>query len=270
MNLPIGFSTMSNLVGSPYLQLSTYVLIASTIYTSGCNTTFPISTTGYNSFTFYESATGNSAVKYTQNLSNGISSVITSNFSASNAFGYNFNSIIPSSAYTLQFVFGRQHSYENFNLSTLQKVNLLYDYAYTTFVSSLLYASTISSFNGEFIYLNAVNTNTSNLNASSISSYSGTINKLLTSSIQANVGYISTLNTDIFTASSINANRMFVSSISSFNGSFLDIRTSSIQANVGYISTVNTNLLIASSINVNTISVSSIDKVVTSSVEANV
>jgi hypothetical protein len=275
MNLPIGFSTMSNLVGSPYLELSTYVLIASTNYTSGCNTTFPISTTGYNSFTFYESATGNSAVKYTQDLSNGISSVITSNFSASNAFGYNFNSIMPSSAYTLQFVFGRQHSYENFNLSTLQKVNLLYDYAYTTFVSSLLYASTISSFNGEFIYLNAVNTNTSNLNtsnlnASSISSYSGTINKLLTSSIQANVGYISTLNTDIFTASSINANIMFVSTISSFNGSFLDIITSSIKANVGYISTVNTNLLIASSINVNTISVSSIDKVVTSSVEANV
>ena len=36
----IGFSTFSN-VGN-YLQLSTYMIVASSFYTTGCNTMFPI------------------------------------------------------------------------------------------------------------------------------------------------------------------------------------------------------------------------------------
>ena len=68
-SFPVSFSTMSNLVASPYLELSSYVMIASTFYTSGCNTTFPVATSGYTSLSFKEATTGVSKIAYNINLS---------------------------------------------------------------------------------------------------------------------------------------------------------------------------------------------------------
>ena len=54
---PLGFSSLGSLVNSPFLSLSSYVMIASTSFTTGCNTTFPITNSGLASFSFYESTT---------------------------------------------------------------------------------------------------------------------------------------------------------------------------------------------------------------------
>jgi hypothetical protein len=220
--LPKTFSSLSNV--APYLELSSYVMVASTFYTSGCNTNFNIAANGYNSITFLESTTNISKVAYNQSLDNGqTKNVALKPYSASNAFGYSFGSIIPSSAYTLEVVYGRQRATETFRISSLYTNQLGYKYTAAVYMSSILYLSNVSSYNGEFVNLNLSNftvvqqnvssiyasslitydTIINNLNVSSISSYNITAVKLSVSSISSSYADISAL-----TISSINNNRV--------------------------------------------------------------
>ena len=220
--LPKTFSSLSNV--APYLELSTYVMVASTFYTSGCNTNFNIGSRGYNSITFFESTTNISKVAYNQNLINGQSqNVALRPYSASNAFGYSFGSIIPSTPYTVQLVYGRQTNIETLRISSLYTNDLGYKYTAAVYMSSILYLSNVSSYNGEFVNLNLSNftvvqqnvssiyasslitydTVIKNLNVSSISSYNITAVSLSVSSISSSYADISAL-----TISSINNNRV--------------------------------------------------------------
>jgi hypothetical protein len=194
-NFPIGFSTFSN-VGS-YLQLSTYMIVASSFYTTGCNTMFPISSMGFQSFSFKETTSGKSATAFAQNLSLNTSGQVSSIFSASNAFQYSFTSQIPDSSYSLQFVYGKQQQNESLFLSTPFIQHKTYDYAYATYISTLIYASTLSTFNGFFVNLNVKNLNAtdliiSTLYTSSMSSIQGNFLNINVSSINnsniANIG----------------------------------------------------------------------------------
>ncbi|NDB85982.1 MAG: hypothetical protein EB127_25270, partial [Alphaproteobacteria bacterium] len=147
-SFPVGFSTMSNLIASPYLQLSSYVMIASTFYTNGCNTTFPVATSGYTSLTFYESTTRISKTAYNLNLSNGPTSNFPLRpFSASNTFGYDFTTPIPDSPYTFEIVYGRQRDPEIFLISTLYSQNFQYSYNPIFYMSSALITQYTSSVN---------------------------------------------------------------------------------------------------------------------------
>jgi hypothetical protein len=192
---PIGFSTFSNT--GPYLALSTYVLVASTFYTSGCNTMFPISSLGFNSISYNETATQTSAVAFAQNLALSNTGSLSTSISASNAFGYNFTTSIPDSPYTLQLVFGKRQPLESLFISSLYRTDISYDYAYVSYVSSLLFLSTLSSFNAS----------------------------------------IQNLNVNSGTFVSLEGSSALISSISSINGSFLNINVSSINnsniANIG-------------------------------------
>ena len=186
---PKTFSSLSNV--APYLELSTYVMVASTFYTSGCNTNFNIAANGYNAITFFESTTNISKVAYNQNLINGQSqnSALTA-YSASNAFGYSFGSIIPSSPYTVQLVYGRQTNSETFLISSLYTNQLGYKYTAAVYMSSILYLSNVSSYNGEFVNLNlsnftVVQQNVSSIYASSLVTYNTVINNLNVSSISS-------------------------------------------------------------------------------------
>lgn len=220
--LPKTFSSLSNV--APYLELSSYVMVASTFYTTGCNTNFNIAANGYNSITFLQSTTNISKVAYNQSLDNGqTKNVALRAYSASNAFDYSFGSIIPSSPYILELVYGRQRPTETLRISSLYTNQLGYKYTAAVYMSSILYLSNVSSYNGEFVNLNLSNftvvqqnvssiyasslitydTIINNLNVSSISSYNITATKLSVSSISSSYADISAL-----TISSINNNRV--------------------------------------------------------------
>ena len=145
---PIGFSSLGSLLNSPFLSLSSYVMIASTSFTTGCNTTFPITNSGLASFSFYESTTQTTKTAFATDITPYTGATTVSSFSASNTFGYSFtNTNLPSTPYEFQLFFARQQSSETFTISTLYNEIKTYDYAGTVFVSSLLLASTISSQN---------------------------------------------------------------------------------------------------------------------------
>ena len=267
---PIGFSTFSNT--GPYLALSTYVLVASTFYSSGCNTMFPISSLGFNSISFYENATQNSAVALAQNLALSNTGAVSTSISASNAFGYNFTTSIPTSPYTLQLVFGKRQPLESLFISSLYRTDISYNYAYASYVSSLLFLSTLSSYNasiqnlnvysGSFVSLQGssissysggfVQLQGTSVTASSLSSYSGSFVQLQGSSanvsslssyagtfvqIQGSSANVSSLSSYAGSFVQIQGSRALISSISSINGSFLNINVSSINnsniANIG-------------------------------------
>ena len=205
---PIAISSLSNLVNSPFVQLSSYVMIASTFYTKGNNTTFPIAANGYTSLTFNESTTTNSIPAYSLNLSNGRTrNFPITPFSASNAFGYDFNSIIPSSPYTLEIVYGRQYNSELLYISTLYSQNLQYSYNPLFYISSALYTRntdiqflTVSTINGvpyndlQFRDVSTISTIYWNL-WSLTSSISGSIQNYSSSLIQYGVSVESTIST---------------------------------------------------------------------------
>jgi len=154
-SFPVGFSSFINLVGSPYSQLSSYVMIASTFYTSGCNTTFPVATSGYTSMSFYEISTAQSKVAYSLNLSNGpTTSFPITPFSASNAFGYNFTTDIPNSPYTFQIVYARNDDPEIFLISSIYSQNFKYAYNSQFYISSALYTQYTSSLYTDIKVLN--------------------------------------------------------------------------------------------------------------------
>ena len=221
---PIGFSTVSLLSVSPpsFQALSTYVLVLNTTYNSGCNTIFPLSTSGgFTTMSFHETTSGKNAEGYVQDLSRGISSVLQSSFSASNAFGYTFKDNIPSTSYTLNLVYGRSKPTENLLISSLIKAVDSFDRAYAVYYSSFLYGSSISSYNGYFVNLNAETLNLNNLNLSSL--------------------YLSSL--------------LYTSNVSSFNGNFVNLYAQYFTISTLEISTTiqsytfNTSSLTVSSIN---------------------
>jgi len=145
---PLGFSSLGSLVNSPFLSLSSYVMIASTSFTTGCNTTFPITNSGLASFSFYESTTQTTKTAFATDITPYTGATTVSSFSASNTFGYSFtNNNLPSTPYEFQLFFARQQTSETFTISTLYNEIKTYDYAGTVFVSSLLLVSTISSQN---------------------------------------------------------------------------------------------------------------------------
>ena len=147
-NPPLGFSSLGSLVNSPYLNLSSYVMIASTSFTTGCNTMFPITNSGLASFSFYESTTQTTKTAFATDITPYTGDTVVSSFSASNTFGYNFtNTNLPSTPYVFELIFARQQASETFTISTLYYDIKTYNYAATVFVSSLLLVSTISSQN---------------------------------------------------------------------------------------------------------------------------
>ena len=221
---PIGFSTLGGPIG-PYAEgLSSYVLVLSTIYTAGCNTLFPVSTSGgFTSFSFYEGTTARRAQGYSQNLSNSIVANVTSTFSASNAFGYTFKDDIPSTPYTLQLVYGRQAPGEILTISSLLYAEKAYDRAYAVYFSSMLYGSTVSSYNGNFVNLNVSTLTVDGINVSSIflsttlytqnvSSYTGYFALLSVSTLNVLKLVNSTTYIDVY-ASSFFISSLIVSSI---------------------------------------------------------
>jgi hypothetical protein len=205
-SFPVSFSTMSNLVASPYLQLSSYVMIASTFYTSGCNTTFPVATSGYTSLTFKEATTRVSKIAYNINLSNGTTANFPlRSFSASNTFGYDFTTPIPNSPYTLEIVYARQRNPEIFFISTPYAQNFEYSYNPTFYMSSALYTQ----------YTSSVNTDIQNLTVSKINGVNYSNLTFI------DVSTISTIYTNLFTlASSIGG------SIDNYSASLINYGTS--------------------------------------------
>jgi len=162
-SFPTGFSTHCNLVASPYLALSSYVMIASTFYTSGCNTTFAVAGNGYTSLTFNESTTKVSKIAYNANLSTGTTTNLSlTPFSASNTFGYSFTTVIPSTPYTLEVLYARQKNPEILIISTPYLQNYEYSYDPRFYVSSALYTK----------YTSSVNTDIANLTVSTINGLS--------------------------------------------------------------------------------------------------
>ena len=201
---PVGFSSFSNPSISPYVELSSYVMVASTFYVSGCNTTFPISSYGYTSISFLESTTQIKKSGFSQDLSQTIRSNIGSNFSASNAFDYTFNTVIPSSPYTLQVVFGRQQNNERLEISSIYKEIKNYRVNPSIYASSIIYADVMSSSKGVFSDISGSRGTISALFVSSINNVtlydldSSTISTIytslirLTSSISTNINMYST------------------------------------------------------------------------------
>ena len=234
-SFPIGFSSFSNLDIAPYLELSSYVMIASTFYTSGCNTTFPISSSGFNSISFLESTTQIQKYAYIQDLTYGTTSSIFGQYSASNVFGYGYTYNIPSTPYTLQMVYGRQNNNETLLISSIYREIFNYKFTPAVYISSILYLGLISSYTGEFVnfnarYLNIENLTVSTMYVSSISSSYGEFNVVNTSnvsSVNANIGNISA------TTAAVSA--LFVSSINNIQLYEIDSST---------ISTIYTNLTI--------------------------
>ena len=203
-SFPLGFSSFSNSSIFPYIQLSTYMMVASTFYLSGCNTTFPISSYGYTSISFLESTTKLQKSGFAQDLTNGVRSFVNSNFSASNAFNYGFTKVIPSSPYTLQIVFGRQNDNEILNISSIYKEIKTYTLNPSVYASSIIYSDIISSSKAKFneissskgeitaLYISSIN-NVSlyELDSSTISTIYNNIT-LLTSSVSTNIYLYST------------------------------------------------------------------------------
>lgn len=256
---PAGFSSFSNPSISPYLELSTYMMVASTFYMTGCNTTFPISSYGYTSISFLESTSQIKKSGFSQNLSQGVRSNVGSNFSASNAFNYGFANPIPDSPYTLQLVFGRQQNNETLNISSIFKEVKSYNVNPFVYASSVMYTDIISSSKARFSELSSSKGAISALFVSTINNLqlyeldSSTISTIytnilfLTSTISTNVNMYSTsliyTNSDS-TISTMNAGlEELLSSISSslnyYSSSLIQYGTSSDST----ISTLYTNIL---------------------------
>lgn len=258
-SFPVAFSSFSNPSISPYLELSTYVMVASTFYVSGCNTTFPISSYGYTSISFLESTSKIQKSGFSQDLSQGVRSNTDSNFSASNAFNYGFANPIPDSPYTLQLVFGRQENSEILRISSIFKEVKSYIVNPLVYASSVVYTDVISSSKARFSELSSSKGAISALFVSTINNLqlyeldSSTISTiytsivLLTSTISTNVNMYSTsliyTNSDS-TISTMNAGlEELLSSISSsldyYSSSLIQYGTSSDST----ISTLYTNIL---------------------------
>ena len=258
-SFPVVFSSFSNPSISPYIELSTYMMVASTFYVSGCNTTFPISSYGYTSISFLESTTQIQKSGFSQDLSNGVRSNVGNNFSASNAFNYGFANPIPDSPYTLQLVFGRQQNSEILNISSMFKEVKSYNVNPLVYASSVLYTDIISSSKARFSELSTSKGAISALFVSTINNLqlyeldSSTISTiytniiLLTSTVSTNINMYSTsliyTNSDS-TISTMNAGlEELLSSISSsldyYSSSLIQYGTSSDST----ISTLYTNIL---------------------------
>jgi hypothetical protein len=248
-SFPVGFSTMSNLGGSPFLQLSSYVIIASTFYTSGCNTTFPVATSGYTSLSFYESTTTTSKTAYNINLSN----APTNNFplrpySASNTFGYDFTTTIPNSPYTFEIVYARQRDPEIFFISSLYSQNFQYSYNPTFYMSSALFTQYTSSVNTDIKNLTVSTVNGvafSNLNFTDISTMSTIYTNLLnlTCSISASINSYSAslIQYGISSESTISTVYIGLNDLSStIDGSINNYSASLIQYGISTESTIST------------------------------
>ena len=203
-SFPVAFSSFSNPSISPYLELSTYMMVASTFYVSGCNTTFPISSYGYTSISFLESTTQIKKSGFSQDLSQGVRSNVGSNFSASNAFNYGFANPIPNSPYTLQVVFGRQQNNETLNISSIFKEVKSYNVNPLVYASSVIYSDIISSSKATFselssskgaitaLYISSINNvQLYELDSSTISTIYTSI-VLLTSTVSTNISIYST------------------------------------------------------------------------------
>jgi hypothetical protein len=260
MNLPMGFSTMGSLIESPYLALSSYVLVVSTIYSSGCNTTFPITSYGYNSFSYYQISTGRSTIAFNQDLSRGTNYSIANNFSASNAFRYNFTSVIPDSSYEFDILFARQKSDEIMVFYPIKKINLAYSYKDIMYVSSQLIANNISFNSANISSLVSYTANISSLKISSINSLktsdftlnstfatylnnvNSTINTGLSSYVTPTItstlaSYVNTVNSTINTNLSSFSNNS--TSLTSTLASYLNTVNSTINTNLSTFSSVN-------------------------------
>jgi hypothetical protein len=258
-SFPLVFSSFSNPSISPYIELSSYMMVASTFYISGCNTTFPISSYGYTSITFLESTTQIQKSGFSQDLSQGVRSNVGSNFSASNAFNYGFANPIPDSPYTLQLVFGRQQNSETLNISSIFKEVKSYTVNPLVYASSVLYTDIISSSKAQFSELSSSKGTITSLFVSTINNLqlyqldSSTISTiytniiLLTSTVSTNINMYSTsliyTNSDS-TISTMNAGlEELLSSISSsldyYSSTLIQYGTSSDST----ISTLYTNIL---------------------------
>ncbi|NBO70851.1 hypothetical protein EBV26_10260, partial [bacterium] len=191
---PAYFSSPSNLVNSPYLALSSYVIVASTFYTTGANTTFPLIASGYTSIEFLESTTQIQKYGVREDLSNGPSQYYSNNkVSASNAFNYNFNTPLPNSPYIMQLMYAHQDTDEILTISSLYKTVNTFTHTPAVYISSLLYLSNISSYRAEIYSLQVSTINGivfTGDNTSSISSIYNGIN-MITSTLDANLDLFS-------------------------------------------------------------------------------
>ena len=156
-NYPAYFSSPANLVNSPYQSLSSYVIVASTFYTSGANTAFPIEANGFTSISFLETASQKPAIAVNPSIFS-TPNAFTSNigFSASNAFGYSFKNPNPNpnSPYFINLIYGHQNADEYLRISTLYRNNLEYEYLNNVNITSLLTTTNISSYNTNVNILN--------------------------------------------------------------------------------------------------------------------
>jgi len=258
-SFPVAFSSFSNPSISPYLELSSYMMVASTFYMSGCNTTFPISSYGYTSISFLESTSKIQKSGFSQDLSEGITSNVGGNFSASNAFNYGFTNPIVDSPYTLQLVFGRQQNTETLRISSIFKEIKDYNVRPLVYASSVIYSDIISSSKAQFSELSSSKGTITSLFVSTINNLqlyeldSSTISTiytniiLLTSTVSTNINMYSTsliyTNSDS-TISTMNAGlEELLSSISSsldyYSSSLIQYGTSADST----ISTLYTNIL---------------------------
>jgi hypothetical protein len=222
-SFPLAFSSFSNPSISPYLELSSYVMVASSFYISGCNTTFPISSYGYTSISFLESTTQIKKSGFSQNMAQGVRSDVGSNFSASNAFNYGFTTAIPNSPYTFQLVFGRQQNTEVLRISSIYKEIKSYSLFPLVYASSVIYTDVISSSKARFselssskgtipaLYVSSINNMLlGELDSSTISTIYRSI-ILLTSTVSTNINLYST--TLIQYDSTITGNIKFLTNI---------------------------------------------------------
>jgi len=227
---PLGFSSLGSLVNSPYLNLSSYVMIASTIFTTGCNTTFPITNSGIASFSFYETATQITKTAFATDITPYTGDTVVSTFSASNTFGYDFkNTNIPSTSYVFELFFARQQASETFTISTLYNDIKIYNYAATVYVSSLLLTSTISTLNikgldAQFSSINGQAVITTTVLSSFSTSYGIVVNQaqLVSSMIGASV-QLSTFSTSLGALLSIGVNQSQL--VSTTGNVFLQVST---------------------------------------------
>jgi hypothetical protein len=180
---PIGFSTMLGSEYAPYEGLSSYMLLLSTTYTTGMQTAFPLTTTGSLSFSAVENETQRRGDFFKTPLSIAPTVNFTSTFTASNLFGYVYQNWNTTSTYTLQLYYGHTSNSENLTLGQPTTDTIAYDFAPTVYVSSFIYASSISSYSGYFNNLWVSNINGSpplllvdlQLAVSSVSTNIGTV-----------------------------------------------------------------------------------------------
>jgi hypothetical protein len=211
---PLGFSSLGSLVNSPYLYLSSYVMIASTVFTTGCNTMFPITNSGIASFSFFESTTQITRTAFATDITPYTGDTVVSSFSASNTFGYDFkNTNLPSTPYVFELFFARQQASETFTISTLYNTIKIYDYAATVYVSSLLLVSTISSINiqglnAQFSSINGQAVITTSVLSSFSTSYGIVVNQaqLVSSMVGTNV-QLSSFSTSLGALLSVGVNQ---------------------------------------------------------------